>query len=186
MKKTLIALAVAGSMALAPMASADNLSYSYAQVSADYWVFDDFSNEWGYGLRGSAAISDDFYLHGDFNSVDIGPADAHAWSAGFGYRVGLNDTTDLYAEVGYARARARVSGFGSISDNGYRIQVGTRFLASSTFEGRAGVDYVNLDGGDTSLVLEGIYKANQNIGLVAGVNTDFDDHKLNLGVRFNF
>jgi opacity protein-like surface antigen len=195
MKSALLVLALAA--ALPQAAQAEDLSYSYIEGG---YAISDFDNS----ILGSF---DDFYLSGSYNfgdsgffaagsykpsSGDIGGAsgfEIDTTSLGLGYHYDISENVHFVGQLDYIDTSVN---FGSNID-GYRVSTGFRGSFSDKFEGAAMAHYENysdIDASDASLSLEGQFKFNETLGLVAGVefgqrfNTDVLAY--NVGLRASF
>lgn len=179
-------------------ASAGELSYSYIEGgyanveidTGDALAGDvDFD---GFQIRGSAAVSESFYLHGGYGNVTNDEAgvdiDFSEIQIGVGYRHGLSDRADLITELSYIKQEIDFDGFGSVDADGGRISVGVRGLMADNFEGYVKGSYT--DGGDFDGEFSGVvgaqFKFNQTWGLVGEVEAGEDLTKLMVGVRASF
>lgn len=192
-------LALAVALAIAPFAaSADGLDYTYVEGgyanveidTGDALVGDlDFD---GVQIRGSAAISESFYLLGGYGSVSNDDysmdVDFTELQFGLGYRHGLSDRADLITEVSYLRQEIDFDGFGSEDASGGRVSVGLRGLLADNFEGYVKGSYT--DGGDFdgdfSGTLGAQFKFTPTWGVVGEIEAGDDVSKTLVGVRASF
>lgn len=192
-------LALAVALAIAPFAaSADGLDYTYIEGgyanveidTGDALVGDlDFD---GVQIRGSAAISESFYLLGGYGNVSNDDysmdVDFSELQFGLGYRHGLSDRADLITEVSYLRQEIDFDGFGSEDASGGRVSVGLRGLLADNFEGYVKGSYT--DGGDFdgdfSGTLGAQFKFTPVWGVVGEIEAGDDVSKTLVGVRASF
>lgn len=192
-------LALAVALAIAPFAaSADGLDYTYVEGgyanveidTGDALVGDlDFD---GVQIRGSAAISESFYLLGGYGSVSNDDysmdVDFTELQFGLGYRHGLSDRADLITEVSYLRQEIDFDGFGSEDASGGRVSVGLRGLLADNFEGYVKGSYT--DGGDFDGDFSGTigaqFKFTPVWGVVGEIEAGDDVSKTLVGVRASF
>ena len=192
-------LALAVALAIAPFAaSADGLDYTYIEGgyanveidTGDALVGEiDFD---GFQVRGSAAISESFYLLGGYGNVSNDDysmdVDFSELQFGLGYRHGLSDRADLVTEVSYLRQEIDFDGFGSEDASGGRVSVGVRGLLADNFEGYVKGSYT--DGGDFdgdfSGTLGAQFKFTPTWGVVGEIEAGDDVSKYLVGVRASF
>jgi Ax21 family sulfation-dependent quorum factor len=182
MKRSLLALALLAALPLAH-AQASELSYSY--LEAGYLNIDPkgFSSQDGWGVRGSAAVSDNFHIFGGYDNFRVRVSNARFdidfWRIGLGYNMAISDSSDLVARVAYEDFDG---------DDGWSVEVGLRGALAPNFEGFVGLGYA--DGSDFSgeayLALQGQYKFNRNWGLVADAKLAEDGRVFFIGPRFSF
>ena len=100
MKRSVLLLAL---LVAAPFAAsaADGISYNYVQ--GGYVATNtDGPDADGWGVAGSAAISNNFHVFGDFSQQDLdgpGNIDFDQWRAGIGYNHALSQNMDLLSRV---------------------------------------------------------------------------------------
>ena len=191
--------ALAMLLAAAPFAaSAGELNYNYIEggyATVEIDTGDAFVGEVdfdGFQIRGSAAVSESFYLHGGYGNVTNDEAgvdiDFSEIQIGLGYRHGLSDRADLITEVSYLTQEIDVDGLGSEDADGGRVSVGVRGLLADNFEGYVKGSYT--DGGDFDGDFSGLvgaqFKFNQTWGLVGEAEAGDDVTKLMVGVRASF
>jgi Ax21 family sulfation-dependent quorum factor len=191
MKRSLIALALA---ALLPIsAQAGELSYNYIQLDYNRVSIDDFdADPDGFGLKGSAALGDQFYLFGSYmalgDTIEGFDVDYDQSQVGLGFRHGISDKADFLAEISYLNADIEVEDEGSFGGDGYRASVGVRGLMASNFEGYAKANWT--DGGDVDGSFSGtvgaLFKINQTWGVNAEAEFGEDATVWGLGVRASF
>lgn len=182
MKRTLLILAAALAAPLAASA-ADDLSYSYIEGGYYRADVDGFDHEDGYGLRGSAALGENFHLFAGWDNLDYDGFDIGQQRIGVGYNTAINDKVDFVGRVSYERID--IEDFDDA--DGYGAEVGVRASFSPHFEGGAGVRYTNVEhNGDTSLVLNAQYKFNPTWGIVAEAQINNDANAVFVGPRISF
>lgn len=172
-KTSLLSLALLGALSTTAQAS-DQLSYNFVEAgyaqAGEYGLGEDFN---GYGLRGSVAIADNWYLVGDYYNTDATITvfvsvdnDIDIYDLGVGYRHGLSDKTDFFVDVAYSNIEMSNS-FTSFDDSGYRVRAGFRGQLASKFEGSIAAVHRDFGdfGDDTALQLGGLIEFNETIGL---------------------
>lgn len=179
---------VAGAALLATSslaALADEPSYTYAEVGAG-WVDLDVSGvstKSGYFGGFSAEFTDSIYATASFEEYDYDFFDLQIIKAGIGYRLPMNDRTDLNFELAYNELDVEVA-----DTDGVRGTVGVRSRNASNFETRAYAGYVaDSDNGSYVLGVEGSLLFTDNIGLTVQFETyEFDINLGRVGLRFMF
>ncbi len=168
----------------APVFAAD-LNYNYGQAGYQRIDFDGVSEEFdGYGIGGSFAIGDNWFIDASYGTVDVGAGvDLDTISAGFGYHVGISDNVDFYGSLSWVRAD--VSGFISGSEDGYGATIGLRGMLSDSVELTGSVSYVDLgDGADDTTVGAGLlYNFTDNFAVGIFIDADDDATAYGGGVR---
>jgi hypothetical protein len=141
-------------MFLSAGATAQDLNYTFAEVGYGRVDIDNPNVDGdGFGIGGSFAIADEFFLFGDYSMANLDfNVDFTAFDLGVGFHTPLADAVDVVATLSYEYQEADVSGFGSVDDNGYGLGVGLRALVSPQVELHGGLQYVDLNdsGSDTS------------------------------------
>ena len=170
MKRTRLTLATLALVAAVPFAAsaADGISYTY--VEGGYVATNtDGGDADGWGLKGSAALTPNFHLFGDFANQDIEDTnvDFDQWRVGAGYNRELSKRTDFVGTLAYEKLDAGAG----IKADGYSVEAGVRSALTSNIEGYAMLGYQ--DGhdfdGDAYGRLGATVKFNQNWGVSADV-----------------
>ena len=183
-------LALAGLLILSSaVAMADGLNYSfiqaaYQEVDIDLGGGFDVDGD-GFGVGGSAAINDDWFIFADYSTFDFeSVVDLSSLTIGGGYHATVSDKTDWFATLGFAQAEIDVQGFGSEDESGYAISLGLRSMVSENFELYGSLAYADLgDGADGTSVAAGfLYSLSGNMAV--GLGVDFDDDVTAYGVGF--
>jgi hypothetical protein len=172
-KLSLLSLALLGALSTTAQAS-DQLSYSFVEAGyAQAGEFDSGENFNGYGIRGSVALGDHWYLLGDYYNTDgtitvvvSVDNDIDIYDLGVGYRHGLSDKTDFFVDLSYSNIELS-NQFASIDDDGYRARLGVRGQLASKFEGSIAAVHRDFGdfGNDTALQLGGLIEFNETLGL---------------------
>lgn len=184
MKTKILAIAF---VALAPFAaSADDLSYNYAEVGyqfgGDVNVGPSLSTD-GFDLRASFAVDDAWFVSFDYFSLSgdfgIDPKD-YTLSAGYHGEM-------FYGKVGYEKLE--IFGF---SDSGYSLEGGARGMISDGFELNGHIGYADLGNWDTwtSYGFGAVYSFGDNMGVTFNYDlrsaTGIDVTTYGLGFRMTF
>jgi Ax21 family sulfation-dependent quorum factor len=182
---TLATLALFAALPLAARA-ADGLSYNY--VEGGYVATNtDPADADGWGVNGSAALSDNFHLFGGYAKQDLKDFDANfdQWRFGLGYNRAIAPNADLLARVAYENVDAG----GGISSDGYSVEAGLRGALAPSFEGYAlaGYEDGNDIDGDFYGRLGATAKFNPNWGVTAEVKlVQGGDNQWFVGPRFTW
>lgn len=187
--KTLKLLAVAGVIALSPLAAqADGFSYSYLEGGFAQLDVDGVSSKLdGYYLRGSVGFAEHFFAAADYLDASKGGFDTQIYSVVLGGHLPLSDQIDLTGRAGYAGSEAGAYGFNA-SDDGYVIGAGLRGRVAERFELEGNVNYYDFSdsGGETVVGVAARYHFTDQFALGAEYQ-HFDGADLwGLGVRWSF
>ncbi len=189
MKRSQIAIATLGLLAILPLAAnaADRPSYNYVEggyVSTDLKGLPDAD---GFGVKGSVAFHPNFHVFGDYanQEFDNTSVDFDQWRLGLGYNHALTDRTDLLTRVAYEKVD-----FGSIgSADGWSVEAGARSALLPNLEGYALAGYEDGDqvDGDFYGRLGAQYKFNHNWGISGDVKlVKGGDRQWFVGPRFSW
>jgi len=184
MKNSLLAI---GLLAVLPFAAsaAENINYNY--VEGDYVATDSDTNADGWGLKGSAALTQNFHIFGDYSNQDIKNSSASfdQWRVGVGYNRQVSQHADLVTRVAYEKFDA---GDGLDAD-GYSVEAGVRGALTQRLEGYALAGWEDGDAydGDFYGRLGAQVKFNPNWGVSADVKfVEGDDTQWFVGPRFSW
>jgi hypothetical protein len=197
MRSKLLSAMVAATLALPMVASADDVTYSYADLNYVTTDIDGVDEDLdGFALRGSIEITDQAFLFGNYTdqSAESGGVDVDytTYTIGGGYAWSLSDTADLYGKLGYANAEVEVNvpGFGGfkVDDDGFLLGMGLRGRVAQVFELEGSVNYLDFSegGDDTSLGVAARWFLTDQLNV--GLEGDFGDDVTTYGVgmRWNF
>lgn len=142
----------------------------------------------GISISGSYAISDSFFLAGEYDDIDFDfGIDGEILEVGGGYVHPLQDDLDFIATFGYLETEISSGPF-SADDDGLFLGGGVRAALGEDFEVDAILQYVNMDLGDsdTGIEVRGRYYFSDK--MAAWAQTDFgsDIETFRLGIRFDF
>jgi Ax21 family sulfation-dependent quorum factor len=191
-KKSLLALTLLVSLPFAASA-AEGLSYNYVEGGYVASNGDNVDAD-GWGLNGSAALTDNFHVFGGYTfqktddetigGVRFDGIDVDQWRVGLGYNHAVAANTDLLARVAYESYK--VDGFDSF--DGYSAEVGVRSALAPNFEGYALAGYE--DGEDVDGDFYGRVgaqvKFNQSWGVTGDVKFADGDTQYFVGPRLTF
>ena len=194
MKKRLgqtLTAAVAANLVFAGASGAAELDYNYAELrwvdsELDGGAFDVDGD--GFELGGSMELAQSVHIFGNFRTLDFGPGiDASAFEIGGGYAMPLNNDTDLVARLSYIDGE--IDGPGpDIDDSGFGFSAGARRMFTSRIEGRAFVNYQDLDesGSEVGFEIAGDYFLNNQVALGGSLELGDDVTTWTLGARWFF
>lgn len=139
----------------------------------------------GIGLRGSAAIADNLFISGEFNSVDIdlGPfgSDIDTFGAAIGVHMPLTNRIDVVGSAGWVKVDAG----DFIEDDGARLDLGLRGRINPAFELDGGVRWVNVGDDETTGYLRGLFGRNA-LRLLVEVEAGDEGERYIIGGRYDF
>lgn len=188
------AASVAGAMALllaGGTAATAELDYNYAELryvdtELDAGGFDADGD--GFEVGGSLELTQAVHLFGSFQTLDFGSGiDLSAFEVGGGYVMPLNNGADLIGRLSYIDGEIDTP-LGDADDSGFGFSAGMRNMFTPQIEGRAFVNYTDLDesGDETSIELAGDYFLNDEIALGASLELGDDVTTWTLGARWYF
>ena len=187
MKRTVLAI-VLSAAALSAQASDINYNYvqgTYGEVDLEGADLD------GFGIDGSIKFNDSFYGIAGYEKYDDNGVDLSEITAGVGFIKSVSDKTDWVSELSFVRNKTDF-GFGSFSDNGYRVATGLRGMVSDKFELNGKVSYTDVGdfGNGFGASVGAVYHVNDTFGITAGYDyADRDNADLdgwNVGARISF
>jgi hypothetical protein len=194
MKKRLgqtLVVAVTANLAFAGVACAAELDYNYAELryvetELDAGPFDVDGD--GFELGGSMELAQSVHIFGNFRTLDFGSGiDASAFEVGGGYVMPLNNGADLLARLSYIDGEIDAPG-GDLDDSGFGFSAGARKMFTSQIEGRAFVNYQDLDesGSEVGFEIAGDYFLNDEIALGGSLELGDDVTTWTIGARWYF
>ncbi len=191
MQRRILGGLVALAAALPLAGHADVMDYTYAELGYIDTEFDgdgfDADGD-GFGLRGSLAINETFFVFAGYESLDFDfDVDLSTLEVGGGARWPLSDKVDLVGRLGIVKAEADVGPFDA-DDDGFLLGARVRGVVAPKFELEGGFDYRDLDdaGDDTTIELAGRYFFIENIAGGLSVSIGDDVTSLGLNVRMTF
>ncbi len=145
----------------------------------------------GFEIKGNFEISENLYLNAGYTNLsddNSGPfdVDAEILTAGLGYKTNISEVSTIFAAADYLRVKVNAGGFGSNSESGYQVGVGVRSNVSESLELRAAGYYRDIVDDDTFVQVGAVYKLAANTGVFLDIESDFDDTRYGVGVRFLF
>lgn len=172
-------------------AAAAELDYDYAELR---WVDTELdagaidADGDGFEIGGSLELAEQVHLFGNYQTLDFGRGiDASAFEIGGGYAMPLNNGADLVGRLSYIDGEFD-AGPGNVDDSGFAFSAGFRNMFHPQVEGRAFINYADLDesGSETSFEVAGDYFLNDEIALGASLEFGDDVTTWTLGARWFF
>lgn len=183
---TVVALLLVAVNAAAAELDYDYVELRYLDTELDAGLFNVDGD--GFEIGGSLELAQSVHLFGNFRTLDFGSGiDVSAFEVGGGYSMPLNTGADLVGRLSYIDGEID-SGLGDIDDSGFRFSAGIRNLFTPQIEGRAFVNYVDLDesGDEISVALAGDYFLSDQLALGASLELGDDVTTWTLGARWFF
>lgn len=185
-----LSLVVFASPALAGDLSYNFFELGYQKVDLDEDPLPGVSVDGdGYGIGGAFEVGESWYITAGYSKLefDFG-IDLDQLGIGVGYHVDMSPNADFFATLSYVRAEASVSGFGSVDEDGFGVDIGVRGMVGDKFELSGSIGYVDLgDAGDgTSFGGAAYYYFTDAFALGFLVETDDDVTGYGIGARFYF
>ena len=189
---------------------ADYVSLDIDGVDEQDNLIDDLDDGNGFGVRSSLALASNFFVFADYSEtssdVTFNPGsgllpqetDINRLNAGAGFRMPLMDRTDLVFRGAYTDIDLGDFDLGGSSDpvlqdlnddssDGWFADAGVRSQLFESFEGMASVRYTDIEETDQfSVVGEGLFELNQNLGLSIGFEAGDELTSYFAGVRLSF
>ncbi len=181
------ALMLSSATAMAEGPSYSYIQASYQEIDIDVGNFDIDGD--GFGVGGSVAINDSWFVFAGYSSFDFESViDLNQWSLGGGWHAPISEKTDWFVTAAYVDAEIDAVGFGSISDSGFGVSAGIRSMLNPKLELVGSVAYADLgDGADGASVAGGVwYTVTGNLALGVGFDAGDDTTSYGLGVRLYF
>lgn len=180
--RTLLAIAAIS----LPLAAQAEFNYTYLEggyVRLEPDRFNDSGN--GIGVRGSAALSQNLFITGEFSSVefDIGPfdADTDQYGVGLGLHMPATDRMDFVGSLSWINVD--IDNFAD--DDGFRLDLGLRGQVTPAFELAGGIRYAEVFNDETSGYLRGLIGPNR-LRLVLEVEAGDEGEAYLIGGRYDF
>lgn len=183
--------AACAALLLAGSTAAAEFSYTYGELryidtELDAGPFDVDGD--GFQIGGSLDLAQSVHIFGNYQTLDFGAGiDVSAFQIGGGYSMPLNNGADLVGRLSYIDGEIDAAG-GDEDDSGFGFSAGIRNMFTPQIEGRAFVNYVDLDesGDEFSFEIAGDYFLNEEIALGASLQLGDDVTAWTLGARWYF
>jgi hypothetical protein len=186
-----VAGTIAASLLMAGSGIAAELDYTYGELRYIETELDagpvDVDGD-GFEIGGSLELAQSVHIFGNFQTLDFGRGiDASAFEIGGGYAMPLNNGADLVARLSYIDGEIDTPG-GDADDSGFGFSAGARNMFTPQLEGRAFVNYVDLDesGDEVSFEIAGDWFVNEQVALGASLELGDDVTSWTLGARWFF
>ncbi len=190
LKKAITALSLATTLLISAISSASDLNYDYVEIRYSSKNLDNQTDNFsGYDLYLNKSISNNVYLLFDYGIGSVntseGSLDVNGISVGAGYYTPINYKTDLYAEIGFLKSKAKLAGR-SVDANGRGYGLGVRSKLNSKVEGLVFINYTDVEGKtDTGIDIQLAFELARNMQISAGI--DFEDERTStIALRLNF
>ena len=169
-----------------------SFSYRFVELGLGQGDFDGLDSD-DVRFGGSFPIGDSTYIFASNTnySMDVpSPAslDLSALRIGVGAHMDAGSGLDVYASVAYADLEVDLTipglGSGTGSENGFAVAGGFRAQASDTLELGIGVELLEIDGSDDTIVTAGgIYSLTDRVGLSLSYESGDDFDGIMFGLR---
>jgi hypothetical protein len=171
-------VAAAGTVSAQEAPKWSYIEAGFIDFNPDEGVSDD-----GFFVGGSFTLFKSFHVLAEYDEV----GDYSFWDAGVGVHGLLGEKADLFAEATWQNVEVDTDS-GNVSDDGYEVAGGIRWMLGSRFELKGTVNWVDFDesGDDTTVEAEGLFFLLENkLGLGASYEVG-DSDTARLFARWNF
>ncbi|MEM8982091.1 MAG: outer membrane beta-barrel protein [Pseudomonadota bacterium] len=171
----------------AEAALATDVSYDFFELRFIDTEIDDANVDGdGFQIGGSYNISGNWLIVGNYTTLDFdGNVDASLLEAGGGYVWPVDPKFDLFTTISIARAEVDAGTFDD-NETGFRIVGGIRTKFNAQFEGRAELNYLDIDDSDTLIRLGGDYYFTPQFAGGATIDLGGDNDQITFGIRYFF
>jgi hypothetical protein len=142
----------------------------------------------GFEIKGNMEINDDLYMSASYTKTSFDNSfldlDIDLVTLGLGYKTDISDVSTLFAEADYVKFDSSFNGFGS--QDGYQLGFGIRSNILGDIELKAAGYYQDVQGSDSFLQVGAAYNFTEAAAVYLDIDSDFDDSRFSLGVRFYF
>ena len=176
---------IAGAVLLAGsvQAQSGDLSYTYIEGGLSVVDVDNGGREEGFNLRGSSALSDNLYMHGSWDRIDVPRGDLDIFKIGLGFHSAVNESVDWFVEGSYFRADS--DGVDAADDA--RLDIGIRASLNNHVEGRVYGGFIFPESDEYLFGTDLLFKLSDQFGVSVGVETiEFDVHFFRANLRLSF
>lgn len=175
-------------LAIVPLAaSADDMSYTYANLEWTEVDPDMSPNGDGPSVRGSVGFAKHYFAFAEYGSFDIDMVDIELISVGLGGHLALSDQLDFVGRAGYVEVDISAPGF-SDSQDGWLVSAGLRGRVAERIELEGSLMQRDLGAGgdDTVYTFGGRYHFNPLFAIGAEYQMSDEVSIAYAGVRFSF
>ncbi|MEL7536268.1 MAG: outer membrane beta-barrel protein [Pseudomonadota bacterium] len=168
-------------------AMATDVSYDFFELRfVDAELDDSNADGDGFLIGGSYNVSGNWLIIGSYQTLEFdGDVDLNTLEFGGGYVWPIDPQYDLFATGSIVRAEVDAGTFDD-DETGFRIVGGARAKFTSQFEGRAELNYIDVDDSDTFIRLGGDFYFTPEFagGVTLDVGGDVD--AITFGIRYFF
>ena len=164
---------------------AQNPTFNYFDIGYVVWRPDDFSlssSLKGLELKASKTINESLYFAGDLNYISKNNNSLTLVTAGVGYMNHFSDNTSFFAELDIANISIENGG----NETGYEATVGVRTMVTEVLELKGAIEYLDINGGDSSFNLGTAYMFNERFGAYFDYKINQDVDRFSIGFRTSF
>ena len=178
----------AAALMTAQAAFATDVSYDFFELRFVDTEIDDANIDGdGFLIGGSYNISDNWLIIGSYTDIGFDRGvDASFLEAGGGYVFPIDPKFDLFATGSIIRAELDGPNNIDESETGFRIVGGIRSKFTEQFEGRAELNYVDIDDSDTIIRLGGDFYFTPEFAAGATIDLGGDNDSITFGIRYFF
>lgn len=176
---------IAGAVLLAGsvQAQSGDLSYTYIEGGLSVVDVDNGGSEEGFNVRGSSLLTENLYLQGSWDRIDVARGNLDVFKIGLGFRAPVNDSFDWFVEGSYLQADAE----GVDQADDARLDVGFRGALNQHVEGRVYGGFVFPDSDEYLFGTDLLFKLSDQFGVSVGVESiEFDVHFFRANLRLSF
>ncbi len=172
-------------LAASPLAGADDLSWTYLDVTVEQADPDIGDADFGFRAEGSLGLLLGFYGFARWEEVDVEDVsgDLSAKDLGLGWHIGLGDTVQGLAELAWSDRE-----LGPFDTDGYTAALGVRVAPGDRWEFGAKAGYrdldANLEGGYGEAYV--LWKFAGVLGLTARAELAEEANRFGVGARISF
>jgi len=145
----------------------------------------------GFEIRGNLDINENIYINLAYtnlndNSLSLSPVNSELLTVGLGHKTNISEVSTLFVEADLLKQRSDRGQLGDFFNNGYQVGFGVRSNVTESVEIRAAGYYRDLFTNNTFFQLGAVYKLTARSGVYLDVESDFDNSRYSVGVRFLF
>ncbi|MEL7312669.1 MAG: outer membrane beta-barrel protein [Pseudomonadota bacterium] len=179
--------ALAATMSLGTVAHATDVSYDFLEVRfLDTEIDGSNADGDGFLLGGSYNFHENWLVIGSYTSQDFdGDVDLTGFEVGVGYVWPVDPQFDLFATGSFVDYEVEFGSFDA-SEDGLRLTGGIRSRFNEKFEGRAVLNYLDLDDSDTFIQLAGDYYFTDEFAFGITLDVGGDVDTITFGGRWFF
>lgn len=175
-KRSSVALLLAGSLA-----SAQDISYDFAELR---YLDSEIGNQDGDGIEvaGSYQFDPEWLVTGSYSAQDFGSSfDVDILEIGVGYILPQTNGFDLVGAASIVNAD-----YGDDDDNGFRLALQARSNFTEQLEGRASLNYLDVNDSDLFIELGADYFFSPQLSAGAEIQLGSDTDTISIGARWYY